>query len=117
MAACEFIANHITEGQKQRTFEQVNRKLSVIRAASEKEQELYSRERGTLKKRIADLRATITHQQGSGTQREEVTEPFWNLEKEIRELTEVLATERRVPENSAESAADIQRTQSISGRK
>jgi chromosome segregation ATPase len=99
MEACEFIANHIVEGQKQGTFEQVNRELSAVRAASEKEQELHSRERGTLKKRIADLRAAIAQQQGSGTQREEeLTEQIRNLEKKIRELTEALATERRVRE-------------------
>jgi chromosome segregation ATPase len=99
MEACDFLANHIAEGQKQGTLEQVNQELSAVRAASEKRQEEHSRERAALKKRIADLRAAIARQQGSGAQREEeLTEQIRNLEKKIRELTEALGTERRVRE-------------------
>jgi chromosome segregation ATPase len=99
MEACEFIANHIGEGQRQRTLEQVNRELAEVRAACGKEQELHAREKAALKKRVADGRAAIAQMQGNVSQREEeLGEQIRELERKVRELTEALATERRVRE-------------------
>jgi chromosome segregation ATPase len=99
MEACEFIGNHIGEAQRQETLEQVNRELSEVRAAYQKEQELHAKEKASLKKKIAQSRSAIAQMQGNGSQREEeLNEQIRELERKIRELSEALATERRVRE-------------------
>ena len=99
MEACNYITNRLSEVEKQKTLEAVNKDMSDVNVALEREKSLHSKDMQSMKKRIKELRATIAQQQGNSTKREEeLSDQIQELERKIRELTDALSTERRVRE-------------------
>ena len=97
--ACSYIATRLSDVEKQKTLEVVNKEMNDVNVALEREKALHSKDIQSLKKRNKELRAAIAQQQGNSTKREEeLSDQIQELERKVRELTDALSTERRVRE-------------------
>lgn len=97
--ACEFIAKMLAETERQKTFETVGKELDAVRENSQKKEEELNAQIAKLKKKVKSLQVSIAQMQSQGNQRDdEQSDLIQNYEKKIQELSEELATERRVRE-------------------
>lgn len=99
LEAANFISERLSETERQKTLEMINKELQDVRDAYEKEKEMHTKDKSKSKKRIAELKSSFAQMQAKFSGREEdLANQIQDLETKIRQLTEDLETERRVRE-------------------